>query len=498
MNGLDLLEGLEALIAQFSAVTTHLVAAEGHSEVGSKGDVDKHLAALDLSDVVLGPVDVVCEKVSSQTVVGVVAEGDGLVVAGELGDTHDGTEDLLSDGGHLLVAVGNDGRLDEVAVLVGGWRDLTTGDNSASFLLGGVDEAEDLLLLGLAHGWPDVDARGELPALHERLLDVVLELGQELVVDALLHVDSRRRGTDLALVEEDAEGSPLDHLVEVGVLVDDQWRLASALQGAVLQVGLCCALLDQLADTGGAREGDLLHLRVLAQLHAGDGAETAGDVDHTGREVCLLEDLAHEQGAQRRQLGSLDHKGVTGGQAWRHLPCEGAHWEVPRNDGGAHAKRLVHRVRELGRLRLDRLAVLGPNRLAGVVSEHVRRVQHVEDGVCFPRLARLNCLQVCKLRRVLHNEVCDLVQVLRLALARDGRPLVDECVLGRIHRPVDILGAGQVHRTHRLAGPRVLHLLCLAVAGGDKLVVDEQARRELVCVSVWNADFDFERIHGIM
>ena len=417
MDRLDLLEGLETLFAQLSAVTTHLITAERHSEVGSKGDVDKHLAALDFTNVVLRSGDVVREEVCRQTVLGVVAESNGLVVAGELRDTHDGTEDLFSDSGHLLVTVGDDRWLDEIALLVGRWRDLATGDDSTALLLGGVDKAQDFLLLGLAHGWSDVDAGGELLALHERLFDVVLELDQELVVDTLLDVDSRGGGTDLPLVEEDTESGPLDDLVQVGILVDDQWGLTTALQGAVLQVGLGCALLDQLPDIRGSGEGDLLHLRVLAQLHAGDRAEPAGNVDDTGREVGFLEDLAHEKGAQGRQLRRLDDKRVTGSQTWGHLPCEGAHWEVPCYDGGTDAEWLVDCVRELRRLCLDGLAVLGANRLAGVVSEHVSRVQHVEDGIRVPRLARLDRLQVGELRRVLHNKVGNLIEVLRLALA---------------------------------------------------------------------------------
>ena len=124
------------------------------------------------------------------------------------------------------------------------------------------------------------------------------ELLGERVVDAGLDVDAVGADAGLAGVPELAGDRTLDRLVEVGVVEDDERRVAAQLhRGPLDRVG---ALLEQdLADLGRAGEGDLAHGLVGAQLGA-DRAGAAGDhVEHARRDARPLGELGHGQGRVR-------------------------------------------------------------------------------------------------------------------------------------------------------------------------------------------------------
>src|SRR5204863_6447651 len=105
--------------------------------------------------------------------------------------------------------------------------------------------------------------------------------------------------------------------------------------------------LDRLADVGRAGEGDLVD---LALDQGGAGAAVAGDdVDDTGRQLGLAQDVAEVESRERRRLGRLEHDGVPGGQRRRDLPGQHQQWEVPGDDlaGDAERPRLPVRKRVL-------------------------------------------------------------------------------------------------------------------------------------------------------
>lgn len=60
-------------------------------------------------------------------------------------------------------------------------------------------------------------------------------LGQKSFIDALLNQDAAGVHTDLALVEERAEGDGLRSVVEVGVIGDDDLVVAAQFQDAALE-----------------------------------------------------------------------------------------------------------------------------------------------------------------------------------------------------------------------------------------------------------------------
>ena len=155
----------------------------------------------------------------------------------------------------------------------------------------------------------------------------------EPVVDRFLHQRAARAGADLALVERE-HGKAFERLVEevvVGVHhvgEEDVRRLAAQLQrhrddvvGGVLH--------DQPPGGRLAGEGDLGDALVLGQRLAGLDAEAVDDVDHAGRQQ-VGDQLHHDQDAERRLLGRLEHHAIAGGERRRELPGRHQDREVPR------------------------------------------------------------------------------------------------------------------------------------------------------------------------
>jgi hypothetical protein len=90
--------------------------------------------------------------------------------------------------------------------------------------------------------------------------------------------------------------SPVHCLVQIGVIEDDVGTLASEFESDVLQVALCCSLHDLPSDEGATSEGDLVDLGVRRDGSTNGVAVAGDDVDNTGRETGLVNELAHADG----------------------------------------------------------------------------------------------------------------------------------------------------------------------------------------------------------
>ena len=206
---------------------TDLVSTERHLVVQRVVGVDPHGAGLQRVRDFDGGVQVLRVDGSSQTVGGLVADGNRLFLGLEFRDGAHGAEDLLLHNLHVLGDVGEDGWLDEVAlVALAVAADLDLG----ACVLAGLDVAHDAVELQLRDLRALEGVLGEWVA-DDVLLCSLLEFLDELVVDALLHVDTRAGAAALAVVEEDAEVDPGDGVVDVRVLEDDVGRLSRRARG---------------------------------------------------------------------------------------------------------------------------------------------------------------------------------------------------------------------------------------------------------------------------
>lgn len=313
---------------------------------------------------------------SSQTVDGLVRNADGLLLILELLNRANGAKDLLLDDLHVLVDIGEDRRLDEVALVAMAG---TAGQHLGAGLLTVLNVAHDPVKLQLRHlrALEGVGLEGVADLVGQRAL---LEALQELVVDRLVDQNARAGAAALAVVEVDTKVDPRDGVVNVGIREDNVGRLATQLQGNLLQVALGRGLQDAPANQGRAGEGDLIDVHVVRDGSTGDLAETREDVDHTRREAGLLDQLGGIQTRQRRLLGRLQHDGVTGRNGRTNLPGPHEQREVPRNDLTANADGFMTRVGQVVGIGVDGLAnnLVGP---ASVVAQAAGRVEHVALGL---------------------------------------------------------------------------------------------------------------------
>jgi len=83
---------------------------------------------------------------------------------------------------------------------------------------------------------------------------------------------------------------------------------------------------------------------VASNSGTGGAAEAGDDVNHTGREASLDDQLRGVQTGQRGLFSGLENNGVTGGDGGADLPGPHEEREVPGDDLTANTDGLVTRV----------------------------------------------------------------------------------------------------------------------------------------------------------
>ena len=297
--------------------------------------------------------EVAGEDAGREAVGGGVGAGDRLVLAVEGEDRHHRAEDFLARDRHLVGHAGEDRRLHEESAL----EALDAGAVAAGEEAGALgaalgDEAHDLLALRLR------DQRPHLHALVHRVADDdALGAGdkavEEGVLDAALDEDAGGVRADLAGGIEVAEHRAADRVVEVGVVEDEERRLAAELQRHRLQPGGGRGV-DLAAGRHRAGERDLGDGRMRRQRPA-DRAAALEHGEGAGGKAGFGQDLAELQRAERGQLGGLEDQRVAAGERRRGLPAGDLRGVVPGADAEADAERLAAGVDEIA-AEIDRLA----------------------------------------------------------------------------------------------------------------------------------------------
>ena len=435
--------------------------------------VRPHATRLDLAARTVGGGRVPRPHPGAQAVEGVVGDGHGVVEVGEARDGDDGTEDLLLEDAHLVVALedrrGHVVAAGQVAAEV---RALATGDDPGALLRADVDVGQDLLELVVAGLRPDHGRGVERVALHDGL-DPLGGGGEERLVDRLLDERTRRAGAHLALVErehrEALEGLVVESVLAAGhVGEEDVGALAAELEGDRDEV-LAGVLGDEPARGGLPGEGDLADpgggRERLARLHA----EAVDHVEHAGGQQVGDElDEQHDRG--RGLLGGLEHHGVAGGQRGRELPDGHQDGEVPRDDLRDHAEGLVEVVSHGVLVDLGQAPLLRPD-AAGEVAEVVHGQRQVGSQGLTHGLAVVPGLADGEHLQVRLHAVGDLVQDVR-AISRGGLAPRGRGSLGGVQRQLDVLGGTTGDLAEHLARDRRRVLEVLALDGWDPLAAD--------------------------
>ena len=236
-----------------------------------------------------GPAEVLRPHARREPVVDAVGPADrlGLVVEPLHGD--DRAEDLVLDRLVVLTEPGDHGRLEEEAVAQRRHAVATRPDGG---VVGQpVEEPGDPVQLARVVDRPE---QGVVVVRHPdlgRAARILAERRDEVVVDARSGEHPGGRGAVLTGVEVPRDGDPLDRLLEVGVVEDDDRRLAAELEVHPFDL-VRCALGD--LHTGPDRPGD--------------GDQGGGRVlDHGPPGVAVAADDVERAGGQELggQLGQL-------------------------------------------------------------------------------------------------------------------------------------------------------------------------------------------------
>ena len=150
-------------------------------------------------------------------------------------------------------------------------------------------------------------------------------LSAEGVVDAFLDQDAVRADAGLARVAELADHRALNGRVQVGVVEDDEGRVAAQLHGHALHRAGALGH-EQLAHRGGAGEGELADRGIGGQFPADLDGLAAEDVDHSRRDARARRQLRKGMSRQRRLVGGLADHRAAGGEGRTDLSARAWRW----------------------------------------------------------------------------------------------------------------------------------------------------------------------------
>jgi hypothetical protein len=315
IDALDLAVGIDGRCGIFPAEAGGLDAAEGHARGRQVVGVDPAGAGLQSRDCAMGAGQIGGEDAGGEAELRSVGAGDHLVLVLEIEHRHDGAEDLLARDGHVVGHAGEDRRFHEEAVFESLNRRYAAADfQRRAFLFAGLDIAQHLVALGGGDQRPHLDglvhrvADDDGACAFDKALD-------ETVADRAVDEDAGAVGADLAGGVEIAEHGAADGVLDIGVLEDDQRRLAAKLHGDMTQA-FGRARIDLAAGRHRACQRHLGDARIGGQRRA-DIAVALHDIEQAGGRTRIDKDLGELERRERRHLRRLEDHGIAAGQRRR-------------------------------------------------------------------------------------------------------------------------------------------------------------------------------------
>src|SRR5580698_3707086 len=268
------------------------------------------------------------------------ADGVGFTIEGNHG--RNWAEDFFAGNARGVVHVVKNSRLD-VKTLAELLR-AAAADGDLCFFLADFQVGADAVILFFA------DQRTHFRFALERRakLDALGLLGHRFHkygVDFLFDENAAARGTDLALIDEDAEERAIYGGFPIGVREKNVGRFAAEFKRDTLE-RISGAFDDDFADGGAAGESDFIHAGMRYERGTRGFAEAVDDVYHTRRQANFGEIVRKFKRAERRLLSGLENAGATGRKRGREFPCGHEQRVVPRNDLAGYANGLAQREAE--------------------------------------------------------------------------------------------------------------------------------------------------------
>ena len=274
---------VETFLRALAAETRLLDAAERHDLVGEDALVNADHAGFERFRDAPCPRDVLAEEVSSKSERRVVRDPDRVGFRLEADERGDRPEDLFVRDKHVGFDAGHDRRREEQRAMI--VRLAAHLDFRA--MRDGVRK-QRLHLLDRVRVDQRTDCRfGVASRRHDELCSRFLERGDELIEDARLHENSVGADAGLSGIAEFRCHCPGDGLLQVGVVEDDQRRVAAKLERQLFdRVGALA--IEDASNLGRAGERQLPDAVVCGQnLSDARSIERRDDVKHARRNASI-------------------------------------------------------------------------------------------------------------------------------------------------------------------------------------------------------------------
>src|SRR5690606_24354691 len=333
LDCLDFAELLQAEAAQFTSVAGLAVAAEGRGGV-EPAAVDGDLTGPHPAGHGEGPVGVGRPDRAGEAVVGGVGQFHCVVDVAVAEHGEHGSEDFFARGCGVAVQSRQYGGGHEVS-LFGHVGVGSTGGEDRAVLAGLLQVPQDAAV-GVGRGQrPDTGGRVSGVA-HGFAAGRVHGEGDRFLVAVVRHEQAGQGGAGLAGVEQAVGDDGVRRGRQVGVVEDNSGGFAAELQGDLLDGG-GGHFGDAASGTGGAGEGDHVHVRVGRQCFADYGAGAGDEVEHAGWEADRVDDLGEEERRERGDLAGFEDDGAARGEGGGDLRDDLVQRIVPRGDGADDA-----------------------------------------------------------------------------------------------------------------------------------------------------------------
>ncbi len=315
--------------------------AKRHMLGGEYPDVNAHHAVLQRLAHAEDAADVAAVEVAGQAKLGVVGRVNGFLLGVEPEHRGEGAKGLFGGAEHVGAGVGQHRGLEELA-RAQGFEALAASEQLAALGDGILNMALHLDQCGF------FDQR----ALVHTLVKAIAHLGRghlggellhKFVVDPALHVEPVGAHAGLAGVAVLAGKGAFNSAVDIGVVEDDERRVAAEFERHLLDRGRGLRHQDA-ADFGGAGKADVAHGGALAEHFANGNGVVGVGAEHVEHACGDAGALGQFGGGQRREGGEFcgfDDHGAARGQGRRHLAGDHGEREVPGGDGCADANGLL-------------------------------------------------------------------------------------------------------------------------------------------------------------
>ena len=351
-----------------------------------------------------------------QAEIGVVGDGQRLVIGSGADHAGDRREHLLAVDAPVIAGAGDHGGRHVVAVMRKR-QPVAAAQHLAAFLAGDVHIVEIGGKLALA------DNRADLRALLQRVADGHglgrrHQLFDEFVMHGVMHDQPRRGGAFLAGAAKGAVRGTGDGKVDIGVIHDDKGVLRSHFHLHPRHVadgggGDAAAGLDR------SGKGDGLDRRMRDKRIADGRTRPHHEVEQPGRKARIGDDLCQGDSRGRYQIRRFPDHGIAEGQRRRDLPDGRRGREIPRADHGDDTDRVAaHIDLDSGADRVRIVADLAQH-LGGVIGKELSGAVDFAAALG-ARLAFLAAQKLAKLVGPVDQRVADLHQR-RLPCLEAGR-----------------------------------------------------------------------------